>query len=135
MGAGGDEYQEFRIERARIVPGVLGLLGLLGLRVLEVSFERTQRRQHFRRTPDNVNRLLAPKEVAQHLARLDLRQIDNCGQTGGACALGRIPRRQEGHRGQDRTYRTRTDRGGYQKFAPTLVDFGDGIVGRVIAHS
>ena len=40
MRAGGDEHEDFRVERTRIVPGVLGLLGIRGLRVLEFRIVR-----------------------------------------------------------------------------------------------
>jgi len=37
-------------------------------------------------------------------------------------------------RGQHRAHGAGTCGGRYQKLAPTLIDFGDGIAGRVIAH-
>src|SRR6185436_19865182 len=81
-----------------------------------------------------VDRLLSPEEGG-HLARFDLAQIHFGGLTRRSGTLGGFPRGHEGHRGQHRANRAGTGGGGYQELAPTLVDFGDGIVGRVIAHS
>ena len=132
--AGADEHQDVGLERARLVPGIRRLVRFFRLRILELAVMRGQRREHLRRALDHVDLLLAP-EMRGHLARLDLGQIDLGGQTRGAGALRWFPRCHEGHRCQDRADRAGTGGGGNQKLAPTLVDFGDGSVGRVIAHS
>src|SRR5690606_292943 len=94
------EHEVFGLERTRVVLRVLGLLGFLRCRIAQLPHDLriSERLEHFRRTPDDEDRLAAPIHL-DDATDLELADVLFYGRAERLRAGARFPRCEEWDRG------------------------------------